>query len=56
MKCVITGSNGFIGSMLRDRLLQAGAEVRCLVRSGKNGIEDSGAKRFSINYENAHYF
>lgn len=36
--------------MLRDRLLQAGAEVRCLVRSGKTGVDDTGAIRYRIDY------
>lgn len=39
MKCVITGSNGFIGTMLQAKLLEMGAEVRCLVRS------ESGARK-----------
>ncbi len=34
MKYVITGSNGFIGSILTEKLQQPGSEVRCLVRAG----------------------
>ncbi|OGF49773.1 MAG: hypothetical protein A2231_04525 [Candidatus Firestonebacteria bacterium RIFOXYA2_FULL_40_8] len=32
----VTGSNGFVGSFLVERLLQEGAEVRCLVRKSAN--------------------
>lgn len=32
-KVVITGATGFIGGRLAERLLEQGAEVRCLVRS-----------------------
>ncbi|HNW59971.1 MAG TPA: NAD-dependent epimerase/dehydratase family protein [bacterium] len=32
MKVLVTGSNGFIGSALVERLIAAGHEVRCLVR------------------------
>lgn len=35
-KVLITGSNGFVGSFLSDRLLKEGAEVHCLVRKTSN--------------------
>jgi len=36
MKALITGSNGFIGSHLVERLLNHGYQVRCLVRKTSN--------------------
>ncbi len=51
MKPVITGSNGFIGSMLRNELVDQGADVRCLVRSnpGSQSFE-AGYTTFGIDY------
>ena len=50
MKCVITGSNGFIGTMLKEKLRAKGAEVRCLVRSSRGVTEENGIKKYAINY------
>ena len=36
MKALVTGSNGFIGSFLVEKLLDNGIEVRCLVRKTSN--------------------
>ncbi|MFZ5453365.1 MAG: NAD-dependent epimerase/dehydratase family protein [Thermodesulfobacteriota bacterium] len=38
MRALVTGASGFIGSNLVDRLLAAGAAVKCLVRRGSNLI------------------
>ncbi len=32
-RCLVTGASGFIGARLTQRLLDAGYEVRCLVRA-----------------------
>ncbi len=51
MKPVITGSNGFIGSMLRNKLVAQGADVRCLVRSNPGSqTRSDGYTSFGINY------
>ncbi|MEM8488545.1 MAG: NAD-dependent epimerase/dehydratase family protein, partial [Bacteroidota bacterium] len=51
MKPVITGSNGFIGSMLRNKLVAEGADVRCLVRSHPGSqTRSEGYTSFGINY------
>ncbi len=34
MKALVTGSNGFLGVSVVDRLLEGGDDVRCLVRQG----------------------
>ncbi len=36
MKSLITGANGFLGSAVARCLLNAGHEVRCLVRPGSD--------------------
>ncbi|MFT5134520.1 MAG: dihydroflavonol-4-reductase, partial [Gammaproteobacteria bacterium] len=36
MKTLITGANGFVGSAVLRHLLDAGHEVRALVRAGSN--------------------
>ncbi|HET7061098.1 MAG TPA: hopanoid-associated sugar epimerase [Nitrosospira sp.] len=36
MKSLVTGGNGFVGSAVARRLLDAGYEVRCLVRPGSD--------------------
>ena len=36
MKALVTGSNGFIGSRLVEKLLHRGEQVRCLVRKTSN--------------------
>ena len=54
MKAVITGSNGFIGSMLRNKLVAQGADVRCLVRRNPGTREPGeGYTNFGINYLDA---
>lgn len=51
MKPVITGSNGFIGSMLRNQLIAQNADVRCLVRSNPGSqTRADGYTRYGINY------
>ena len=51
MKAVITGSNGFIGSTLVDRLVNQGHDVTCLVRPA-SGVRESGPhfKREPIDF------
>ena len=51
MKAVITGSNGFIGSVLRSTLLRQKAEVRCLVRSTPQASSEE-VRYFVIDYSN----
>ena len=36
LNALVTGSNGFIGSTLVERLLEANYTVRCLVRKTSN--------------------
>lgn len=51
MKPVITGSNGFIGSMLRNQLIAENADVRCLVRSNPGSqTRADGYTQYGINY------
>ncbi|MFK7845285.1 MAG: NAD-dependent epimerase/dehydratase family protein [Rhodothermales bacterium] len=55
MKCVITGSNGFIGTMLQAKLVGMGAEVRCLIRSGSGAgkpakTSTNGITHYAIDY------
>jgi dihydroflavonol-4-reductase len=49
MIAVVTGSSGFIGRNLVQRLLSRGAEVRCLVRP-RGGRAPSGAAAFPVDY------
>lgn len=51
MKTVVTGSSGFIGSNLVDRLVQLGHEVSCLVRpSSKTGSANPNARQIPIDF------
>ncbi len=50
MKAVITGSNGFIGTALLNKLADAGASVRCLVRSDGPTEVVSNISWHGINY------
>ena len=36
MKALVTGASGFIGSHIADRLIEAGIEVRCMMRKSSN--------------------
>lgn len=36
MKALVTGSTGFIGSHITDKLLKKGFQIRCLIRKGSN--------------------
>lgn len=49
MKYVITGSNGFIGTALKETLANNG-EVRCLVRAGQGKTVDGSVTKYGINY------
>ncbi len=42
MRALLTGASGFIGGHVLDALLEAGAQVRCLVResSPRRNLED----------------
>ena len=46
MRALVTGATGFVGERLAERLLDDGAEVRCLVRdrSRARGLEERGAE------------
>lgn len=51
MIAVVTGSNGFIGSALVQKLLDEDAEVRCLIRKPEIPRAD-GIDRFVVDYLN----
>jgi nucleoside-diphosphate-sugar epimerase len=36
LKALVTGASGFIGSHIADRLIEAGIEVRCMMRKSSN--------------------
>lgn len=50
MIAVVTGSNGFIGSALVQKLLHENIEVRCLIRNPEASRGD-GIKRFVVDYQ-----
>jgi nucleoside-diphosphate-sugar epimerase len=47
MKCLITGGTGFLGRHVVQELIQAGHEVRALVRRDALSLERAGAELFS---------
>ena len=55
MKILVTGSEGFIGSHLTERLIKMGHKVTCLVKYnsfGYNGWLDDLDKKFLKELEN----
>jgi nucleoside-diphosphate-sugar epimerase len=52
IKVLITGSNGFIGGNLVDKLVGSKADVRCLIRHNSTGKHSDNAeiKNYAIDY------
>jgi len=48
MKCLVTGATGYIGGRLVPGLLDAGHEIRCMVRSAGRLRDQPWASRVEI--------
>ena len=53
MKALVTGASGFIGSHIADRLIEAGIEVRCMMRKSSNNkwLDDNKAECVQADFD-----